>query len=111
MNNGAEKFLNTLGMARRAGVLVVGQDNVFSDIRRHVPMIVITTGDCSASVMRSLLPHVERGEVRTIALEDIDRSAVGRHIGIGAAQIVALPLSSGFAKKILSLYDRSDTNE
>lgn len=111
MDNSAEKLLNTLGMARRAGVLVVGQDNVFSEIKRHVSMLVITASDCSAAVLRSAAPHAERGEARIITLKDTDRSVLGRYIGIGAAQIVALPAGCGFAKKLLSLYDRSDANE
>ncbi|MCE5200933.1 MAG: hypothetical protein LLF78_00250 [Synergistaceae bacterium] len=110
MDNISEQFMNTMGMARRAGKLIVGQDNVFAAMKRD-PLLVIVTDDCSASVLRSLGAGVDRGTVRVVTMKDTDRTVLGAHLGVGSAQVAALPLKSGFAKKALSLYDRSDANE
>ena len=65
----------------------------------------------SGTVLRKTRAAVERGEASTIELKDADRSVLGSFIGAQTAQIAALPAESGFAAKVLSLYDRSDAHE
>lgn len=108
--NGCKLMLNTLGMARKAGKLIIGQDRVFSESKRK-HLVAILTNDCSASVLRDAKACSERGDIQYITFESVDRYELGRRIGINAAQIVALPMGDGFAGKILSLYDRSDADE
>ena len=106
----SEELMNILGLSRRAGILLIGQDRVFAAGRHNEKLIVIVTSDCSASVLRSLKPKVERGEAVLLRLDDIDRAVLGSHLGVGSAQIVALS-QGGLAKKVLAIYDRSDADE
>lgn len=105
-----EELMNILGLARRAGILLIGQDQVFAGGKHSEKLVVIVTSDCSASVLRSLKPRVERGEAVLLKLENTDRTTLGSHLGVGSAQIAALP-HGGLAKKVLAIYDRSDANE
>lgn len=105
-----EELMNILGLSRRAGILLIGQDHVFAAGRHNEKLVVIVTSDCSASVLRSLKPKVERGEAVLLKLDDTDRTVLGSHLGVGSAQVVALP-QGGLAKKVLAIYDRSDADE
>ena len=106
-----ESIMNILGLSRRAGILLIGQDQVLAAGAKHKEqLVVVITSDCSANLLRSLKPRVERGEVVLLKLEDTDRTALGSHLGVGSAQIAALP-HGGLAKKVLAIYDRSDANE
>lgn len=111
MTNNTGKIMNILGLARRAGALFVGQDHVFAEIKKSLPLLVIVTNDCSKNVLRSIDAGVERGEVTKITLDEIDRTALGAQLGIRGAQVTALIRQSGFAKNILLLNDRSDADE
>ncbi len=104
-------LLNTLGLAKRAGRIMVGQDHVFAELRKHIPLLVIVSDDCSANVLRSVDAGAERGEVTKVVLRGIDRNALGAAMGLKTAQVAALSLQDGFAKKVLSLQDRSDADE
>ena len=101
-------LLNTLGLAKRAGRIMVGQDHVFAELRKHIPLLVIVSDDCSANVLRSVDAGAERGEVTKVVLRGIDRNALGAAMGLKTAQVAALSLQDGFAKKVLSLQDRSE---
>ncbi len=105
-----ESIMNILGLCRRAGILLIGQDHVFSAGRQNGQLVIIVTQDCSANVLRSVRPKVERGEAVLLTLENTDRATLGSHLGVGSAQIVAIP-QGGLAKKVLAIYDRSDADE
>ena len=115
MDNAAEaaneRILDTLGMARRAGKLAVGQDKVLASLRRREPLLAVVTNDCSGSVLRSLNAGAARGEVRILVLKNVDRTVLGKRLGVGSAQVAALPCGGGFAEKVLSLYYGSDADE
>ncbi len=104
-----EELMNILGLSRRAGILLIGQDQVLAG-KHSEKLVVIVTSDCSANVLRSLKPRVERGEAVLLELENTDRTTLGSFLGVGSAQIAALP-QGGLAKKVLAIYDRSDANE
>ena len=111
MDEKLKQLLNSLGMARRAGMLTVGQDHVFDKFREHGSLLVILANDCSNTVLRKTKAAAERGEAQALTLKDADRHVLGSFIGAQEAQIAALPAESGFAAKVLSLYDRSDAHE
>ncbi len=90
-------LLSMLGLARRAGFLIVGQDDLRAKLREQMALLVIAASDCAPNVLR----HVQG--VRCIVLEDVDREDLGTSIGLPGAQIVALPAGCGFAKKISNL--------
>lgn len=107
-----QKVLDMLSMARRAGVLIVGQDNVLPALKRSGVLAVFVTTDCSGNVSRHVESAVARGGARIFLLEDISRAELGACIGTVSAQIVALPGESGFAKKIYTLTcERRDVDE
>ena len=54
------KVLDMLGMARRAGELLVGQDKVLPALKGAEKFAVFVTDDCSANVSR----HIEAGRRR-----------------------------------------------
>lgn len=112
MANADEKLLNALGMARRAGELLIGQDKIFDALKRKKKLAVFVTEDCSQNVMRTLRAAEERGAVKITELKGIGREALGAQLGISAAQAAALPEESGFLKKFLSKnFERSDADE
>jgi len=103
-------LLNVLGLARRAGILLIGQDKVFAAMKLHKASVVVAACDCSANVRRSLKPGEDRGEITLVVLKNTDRSTLGAYLGVGSAQVAALP-QGGLAEKVLSLYVRSDADE
>lgn len=106
------KVLDMLGMARRAGALIVGQDNVLPALKRSETLAVFVTTDCAGNVSRHVESAAARGSAKVFLLEDTARSELGACIGTASAQIVALPAESGFAKKIYTLsYERGDADE
>lgn len=110
--NDTEKLLGTLGMARRAGELLIGQDKIFDAIKRKQKLVIFAAEDCSQNVMRTLRAAEERGTVKIKELKETDRAALGSSLGVSAAQAAALPETSGFAKKLLlKNFERSDADE
>ena len=105
-----ESLMNILGLARRAGRLLIGQDSVFAAGKSNEKLLVLVTSDCSSTVLRSLKPKLEREEIVVLTLENTDRIELGVHLGVGSTQIVALS-QGGFAKKVLALYNMSDADE
>ena len=106
------KVLDMLGMARRAGGLLVGQDKVLPALKGAEKFAVFVTDDCSANVSRHIETAVQRGTAEIFLLEGTGRGELGASLGITAAQTAALPMKSGFVKKIYTLTcDRSDANE
>lgn len=106
------RVLDMLGMARRAGGLLVGQDKVLPALKGAEKFAVFVTDDCSANVSRHVEAAEKRGTAEIFLLEGTGRGELGASLGITAAQIAALPVKSGFMKKIYTLTcDRSDANE
>jgi ribosomal protein L7Ae-like RNA K-turn-binding protein len=89
-----------LGIARRSGVLLLGQDQVLRSLGRR--LFVVTVPDCSPAVLRKL--DARSGEnLVCCVLSGTSRAELGRSLGVSGAQIAALPLESGFAKKLAVL--------
>ncbi|NLV82536.1 MAG: hypothetical protein GXZ18_05995 [Synergistaceae bacterium] len=105
------QLLNTLGLARRSGRLIIGQDHVFAQMKKNEDLLILLVNNSSKSVQRSVSAAVERKEAKLIILKNTDRETLGSNLGINSVQIVALPKQSGFAKKIIILNDRSDADE
>ena len=107
-----QKVLDMLGMARRAGTLLVGQDKVLPAIKRTGVLAVFLTNDCSENVLRHAESAAARGSAEIFLLDKTSRIELGAYIGTASAQIAALPAESGFAKKIYTLTcERSDADE
>jgi ribosomal protein L7Ae-like RNA K-turn-binding protein len=96
---GVTRALSLLGLARRAGELFVGQDRVFRELKAGRALFVITSSDCARNVLRK----IENYSCERRVLNDISRIGLGGQLGVGSAQIAALPVGSGFVKKIKEL--------
>lgn len=90
-----------LGLARRAGAIKIGQDDCFAG---HGARFFIVASDRSDAVHRKITARLESGS-EAAELKDADRSTLGAALGVTSAQIVALPIESGFVKKIKQLLE------
>lgn len=97
------RTLQLLGLARKSGKLLIGQDSAF---KRRAPMLFVTSGDCSRAVLRKVAARTDGGTSRHISVPDITREDIGAAAGVCSAQIFALPLDSGFADKIVDLLEQ-----
>ena len=98
-----DRALQTLGLARRAGIVVIGQDRVLDRLRRGERFFIITTDDCAASVLSKVARYTESGSVRHSRIDGITREELGEAMGVRSAQIAALPAESGFADRLAEL--------
>jgi ribosomal protein L7Ae-like RNA K-turn-binding protein len=96
-----EKTLSLLGMARRAGILIIGQDSVKSNLSQREKLFILFPEDVlhkSEKTFLSLTKNVDNYAV----LEGISVEQLARAIGVNRAVVVALPERSGFVSKIKS---------
>jgi ribosomal protein L7Ae-like RNA K-turn-binding protein len=100
-NDRIDKVLSLLGVARRAGVLLVGQDQVLRAGVRESLFVIVSEG-CSLNVLRKI-GALDEEKTKSRTLSGVGRDELGRHIGVSSAQIAAIPINSGFAKKIALL--------
>lgn len=94
-----EEIKGTLGLARRAGELIVGQDRVLNSLSTGQNLSVLLTRDHSETLKRAI--DAKAADVHVLA--GVSRLELGQLLGLRQAQIVALPLRSGFAEKIKGL--------
>lgn len=97
-----ERLFSYLGLARRAGILLVGQDAVKERLYKE-PLLLLLADDCSPNVKECMKRAMETTRGSVIELDGVCREKIGLRCGISSAQIVGLPLGSGFARRILSL--------
>lgn len=108
----AVQIFNLLGLACRAGRLLIGQDKVLAAAKSGTRLLVVTSNDVAPAVVRSLKPHADKGSVMCIGIPSRDRAAMGASFGVSSAQIVALPKENGLSEKILTIFnDGSDADE
>ena len=88
-----------IGLSRKAGVLLIGVDNIKNFTHK---VLVISANDCSESV-RNFAGNYQT-LTQSISTDELSEAAGSPGKGV---QIIALPLSSGFAKKILANNERS----
>jgi ribosomal protein L7Ae-like RNA K-turn-binding protein len=93
--------LSLLGLARRAGYLLVGQDQVLRALASG--LFILTTEDCSPAVRRKIAPKLTAGGSVCFVIKGVSRERLGRSIGVDSTQIAALPIKSGFTKNLAEL--------
>ena len=97
-----KKILSLLSLARRSGVLLVGQDSIRQRARGKKGFLFIAARDCSSGVLRFVKARVERGEGVLVTAPE-DRGELFTSIGLETTQIVALPQNHGLAQEIYRL--------
>jgi ribosomal protein L7Ae-like RNA K-turn-binding protein len=93
--------LSLLGLARRAGLLLIGQDDVLGEPKQR--LFIVRTEDCSPSVLRKVERKLAGSGSVCFVIKGVSRERLGRSIGVNSAQIAALPIESGFAKNLSEL--------
>lgn len=95
-----DRLLSLLGLARRAGKLVLGSDAVQEAALGRGCALILFSSDLSPRTAREVRAAAERGNVETAALgatmDEIGR-AIGKRTGVIAVN------DMGFAKKLLAL--------
>ncbi len=100
--NGKRAFLQKLGLCRRAGEAIIGQDRIRSTVSGGKgPLLLFFTKDASPTVRKRLAPSGPRSSDRAVLLESISRWELGAALGLSEAQVVALPETSRFAEMLL----------
>lgn len=87
------KIKSVLGLSRKAGALIIGRDNISGNQHK---LLVMTAKDCSESVKEFASRYGVENITLNITIEELSET-IG---AAGGVQIMALPKSSGFAKKI-----------
>lgn len=88
-----------LSLARKAGVLLLGQDDLRRNLRKGNKILVLLTSDCSANVRRALTGYISRGMCRQFSLA-VTREEMHGMTGFGLIQVFGLPEAHGLARKI-----------
>lgn len=91
-----DRLLSLLGLCRRAGKIVLGNDPVIDSINGKKAKLVIVAEDCSPNTAKNVLRTAHQNNVRTqiapYSKEDISL-AVGKYTAVLAI------CDDGFAKK------------
>ena len=95
-----DRFLSLLGLCRRAGRLVLGNDPVIDSINLRKAKLVIIASDCSHNTAKGVLSIAHRCSVKAYTVsytkEEISLS-VGKHTAVLSIT------DDGFAKKAETL--------
>ena len=95
-------FLDKIGLSRRAGLAVIGQDRVKSAILEGKgPLMFFLASDASPTVIKRVVSSAEHRGDRHIQMETVSRWELGAALGLASAQILGLPLASRFSEMLL----------
>ncbi|PIE55078.1 MAG: hypothetical protein CSA35_03040 [Dethiosulfovibrio peptidovorans] len=99
--SGKASWRATIGLARRAGLLVIGQDRVLSVTKKGKKRyVIVLSSDHSDALRRSL--GVQKGcQHRVVRLGRVDRRELGSIIGLSRCQVVALPEGEGLTGLVI----------
>ena len=97
-----EKILSLLGMARRAGVLIIGQDGVKSNLSRRNKLFILFPEDASRCAEKTFLSLTKKADNYAV-LEGISIERLSHATGVNRTVVVALPERSSFVSGIKSI--------
>lgn len=98
-----DALLNFLGIARRAGKLIVGLDPVLDSINKGKSVLIITAKDISKNTYKSVVRDADSNNVPLMIL---NRTKDEISFALGKLVAVASIEDAGFAKKIIELNDK-----
>ncbi len=97
-----KNFLRKLGLARRAGETVIGQDRLRAAISAGKgPFILFFSQDASPAVERRLAGIAHERAKWVFHLETVSRWELGAALGLASAQVVGLRTASQFTEMLL----------
>lgn len=95
-------FLDKIGLSRRAGLAIIGQDRVRAAILEGKgPLMLFLASDASPAVKRRIVASSERRGDKHIQMQTVSRWELGAALGLASAQILGLPLASRFTETLL----------
>lgn len=94
-----QKFLQLLGLAKRAGRVQVGTDAVFAALSGGIATMVVMAGDAGQNVQKKIRDKCAFYDRPLLRLAD--RFAIGGACGRGQAVVVAVN-DPGFTAKLLA---------
>jgi len=97
--------LALLGLARRARLLVIGQDQMRRSLRKGSPFLLIFPGDVRENVRRLFRGYEERGMCKSYVLKGLNVTDIAAAGGFPPAQVLGLPREHGLARRLESLLD------
>ena len=98
------KTLSLIGLARRAGLLILGVDEVRGALSRGVPLLILVARDVSPVAMEGIRRRGERNGSRILCLPCV-RGELGNAAGVRSTTAVALAIQNGFARSILAAHE------
>ena len=107
-----ERILGCLGILRRMGALVPGQDRVERALRSSGNWLVFFAEDTNGAVLRRLGALAARQGATIRPLKGIDRRLLGERLGLRPVQVLALPADEPLAERLSGWCDEgSDVHE
>ena len=102
------KIKSVLGLARKAGALLIGSDKIEKEMAGHKKILVVIAEDSSEGVRKFADSHekIQKAEISMTVKELSEVTGLRDTV-----QILGLPLNSGFAKKIITVTERSNAIE
>jgi len=98
-----EKALSLLGIARRAGLILIGMDVVKSSLSAGNKLLVLVSEDPSRQVRRTLDAFSERDRAKVLEVSGLKRERLGNAVGLGPVQLIAIPEGHVFSVKLLEI--------
>lgn len=103
-----DKLLNFLGLCRRAGKLVTGNDPVTEEVVGRKAKLVLVSWDISKNTEKKLLTACHRNDVKVLKLP---RTTEQLSHAIGKFSAVVAVMDTGFAKKLTELIENEKQEE
>lgn len=95
-----DRFLSLLGLCRRAGKMVIGNDPVIESVFKKKAELVIIASDCSKNTSKNVLVSTHKNNVSAVVCnytKDDISYAVGKYCAVLSIE------DTGFAKKAYTL--------
>ena len=103
-----DRLLSFLGLCRRAGKLVIGNDPLREAIETEKALLVLTASDISENTLKKINTAVDAGKV---AYYQIDRTKDELSFSLGKTCACLAVIDEGFASKLTELIKAEQKKE
>ncbi len=98
-----KKVFNLLGLSKRAGKLVTGEDLILKEIRNKTAKLIIVSEDCGKNTSKNLYNKAKYYEIEVIIAFSSEQISAA----IGQQNRVAIAITDlGFSQKIKELINK-----
>lgn len=103
-----DRLLSFLGLCRRAGKLVIGNDPVKESIDTDKALLVITASDISQNTLKKIKPLIDESKVPYYT---VSRTKDEISFSLGKACAILSVTDKGFADKLTELIEAEQKKE